>query len=252
MKNKVLLTAVVATTLTCGIATSASAEMITTLYNTGVDASGNPLPDGTLGDPHYTITNISVTSPSYPLGTGTTDTMVRTSVGGYPIGPWIGDDLRSAWIGPANDSQLNGPPAIYTYETTFTVSAFAAPTAMISGGWSTDNNGIEILLNGNVVVNQPTSFTQFSAGFNLFSITSGFQAGLNTLDFIVSNGHYDDNPNTGTGGSDPAWNPTGLRVEMTGTVDAPVPPTVAMSAILFGMIGVVASFRVLRKSTVVT
>lgn len=64
---------------------------IPSLFNTGVDASMTPLPDGTIGDPHYSLVSV----PG-----GTTDILVRTSAGGYPIPPYFGDDSSSAWIGP--------------------------------------------------------------------------------------------------------------------------------------------------------
>jgi hypothetical protein len=92
--------------------TSAGAATITGLYNTGVGSSGTPL-----------------------------------SAGGFPIGPYLGDDAVSAWIGPNNDSQIDGPGGQYEYQTTFTVAGLLS-TASIFGQWSSDNAGIEILLNG--------------------------------------------------------------------------------------------------------
>lgn len=76
------------------------ADVIPSLFNTGVDASMTPLPDGTIGDPHYSL--ISVPD-------GTTDILVRTSAGGYPIPPYFGDNSSSTWIGPDNDQSLSGP-----------------------------------------------------------------------------------------------------------------------------------------------
>lgn len=83
-----------------GITSVARADSIT-IFNTGVDASGSPLPDGTVGDPHYTL----VSEPG-----GTSVLRVRTSTGGYPIVPsvWV-DDALSAWIGPNNDVSVQGP-----------------------------------------------------------------------------------------------------------------------------------------------
>jgi hypothetical protein len=53
------------------------------------------------------------------------------------------------------------------------------------------------------------------SGWSSFTITSGFVAGLNTLDFVVVNT-----------GSSP--NPTGLRVELSGTAQANVVTTTAL------------------------
>ena len=75
-----------------GFALPSQAATITTLYNTGVDSSGNVLADGTSPDPHYTLTSV-------PPGSSNT-TSVITSGGGFPVGPWLGDSATSAWIGP--------------------------------------------------------------------------------------------------------------------------------------------------------
>lgn len=45
-----------------------------------------------------------------------------TSSGGYPIGPYIGDNSLSAWIGPNNDDDLNGRSV-----STFTISLLIWP-----------------------------------------------------------------------------------------------------------------------------
>jgi hypothetical protein len=190
--------------------TGAQAASIT-LFNTGVDASGTPLADGTIGDPHYVLVSV----PG-----GTTDLRVRTSAGGYPIPPYIGDDSSSAWIGPNNNSEVDGPVGSYDYRTTFSLAGLNPATALITGGWSTDNNGLQILINGVDTGNPGTSFSQFSIGFASFSINSGFDPGVNTIDFIVNNG----------GG------PTALRVEMSGTASN-VPELSTWGMMLAGFAG---------------
>ena len=171
-------------------AQQAHATSITTLFNTGVNATGEPLSDGTIGDPHYSL----ITAPP----TSTLDIRVRTSAGGFPIPPWVGDDSVSAWIGPNNDAQVDGPVGSYDYRITFDLSGLDPSTASISGLWATDNEGSDILLNGQSAGNKSVGFTAFTS----FSIPPGslFVSGLNTLDFLVHN----------DGGN------TGLRVEMTG------------------------------------
>lgn len=199
-----------------------------TLFNTGVDGSGAPLADGTIGDPHYTLLSV----PS-----GTTDIRVRTSAGGYPIPPYIGDNALSAWIGPNNDAQVDGPVGSYDYRTTFSLAGLIPSTALITGGWTTDNDGVEILLNGVDTGNPATSFTQFASGFAPFTISGGFVAGLNTLDFIINNG----------GG------PTALRVEMTGTADTatPLPAALPLYATGLGVMGLLR-WRRKRKAALAT
>jgi PEP-CTERM motif len=194
-----------------------------TLFNTGVDALGNALPDGSLLEFHYSLAVV----PG-----GTTNILVRSSLaGGYPIPPYLVGDNKSAWIGPNNSLgpdgplALDGPVGVYDYRTTFDLTGFNPSTAAISGGWSTDNNGLGINLNGVNTANPGTSDTQFSTGLAPFSITGGFKPGLNTLDFFVNNG----------GG------PTALRVEMTGTAAAiPEPETYAMLLVGLGLIGFTA------------
>jgi hypothetical protein len=180
-----------------------------TLFNTGVNATGTPLPDGTIGDPHYSL----ITVPG-----GTTNIRVRTSAGGYPIPPYVGDNSTSAWIGPNNDAQVDGPIGTYDYRITFDLTGLNPSTASISGLWSSDNNGLAILLNGNNTGNPGTSFTQFTS-FTSFSIPLGslFVSGINTLDFLVNNG----------GG------PTGLRVEMTGQASPAGVPDSSSTLTLF-------------------
>ena len=191
---------------------AAIAAPIPTLFDTGVDAAGNPLPNGSL-DTHYTLTTV----PS-----GTAQLAVHTSAGGYPVGPWIGDDSLSAWIGPKNDPQLDGPVGYYDYETTFTLNGFDPATVSITGQWSADNEGINILING-VATGQTTNGgeTAFN-GFTPFTISSGFVPGVNTIDFIVNN----------DGG------PTGLRVEMTGAASLAsiIPEPSSLAAFATGLV----------------
>ena len=204
---------------------SSDAANITSLSNTGVDATGTPLADMTIGDPHYQI----ISAP----GGSTTTIRVRTAASNFPIPPWIGNNPTSAWIGPNNANNLDGPVGDYTYRTTFDLTGFVPSTAQITGQWSADNRGIRILLNGVDTLNPPTPFNIFNTGFEPFSINSGFIPGINILDFVVSN----------TAGS--AINPTGLRVEMVGHAEKIPTP-----ALLPGLIGMgAAAIRKKAKKT---
>jgi hypothetical protein len=226
MKNLSLLLVVV---LALCVERAHGSIQIPTVFNTGVDASGTPLPDGTVGDPHYSLLSV-------PVGS-TTDIRVRTSAGGFPIPPYIGDDPLSAWIGPNNDNSLDGPVGQYDYRTTFDLTGFNPLTADITGGWTSDNDGVQILINGVDSGNPPTSFTQFSTGFAPFTIAAGFVPGINTVDFVLNNG--------GSGG-----NPTALRVEMTGTADpagGAVPEST--SILVWGLLGLtVGGFAYVRSN----
>lgn len=209
------------------------AAPILDLYNTGVNGAGVALPDGTIGDPHYNLVSVPISVPI-----STTDIRVRTEAGGWPIPPYLLDSASSAWIGPNNDPAIDGPVGHYDYQTTFSLAAVGVSTAAISGGWSTDNNGMFIFLNGVNTGNPGTAFDQFSKGYVPFSITTGFVSGQNTLDFWVNNGSNDGTVDGSSGNLD--WNPTALRVEMTGTAPVPEPETYAMLLVGLGLIGFTA------------
>ena len=196
------------------VANPVSAAPITTLYNTGVDSSGNLLADGSLNDPHYTLTSVAA---------GSTQTRIITAAGDFPIGPWLADNAVSRWIGPNNHQDLLSVPGTYVFKTTFDLTGFDFTTASISGKWSTDNEGMDIKLNGVSLgitnLNGPVySFQKFTP----FTIASGFHSGLNTLEFVIDNANNFE-----------PTSPTGLRVELTGTANLTAVP-VPSAALLFG------------------
>lgn len=185
----------------------ALAGPITTLFNTGVDAAGAVVAHNTVGDAHYTLLSVTLGSTSLAVP----QLKAATGAGeGFPIPPWVGDNTTSRWIGP-NAADLNGVlNAVYQYRTTFDLTGADPLTALISGRWASDDSNGYMVLNGNAVGTNSTGF----ASWTNFSINQHFVAGINTLDFFVTN----------SGGG-----PTGLRVEMTGTV--PEPTALALVAI---------------------
>jgi hypothetical protein len=204
----------------------ARAATISTLFNTGVDSTHTVLPDGTIGDPHYTLTSV----PG-----GTTDIRIRSTAGGYPYPPtgpyFVGDQTKSLWIGPNNAPTLNSPVGEYTYQTTFDLSAYNYLTASISGLWSTDNQGLHIYLNGIDILAAPTSAQQYKLGFAAFNLpTADLLPHLNTLQFVVRN--MQGNPHS--------LNPEALRVELTGTADLTIPEPASLAVFgTFGALGLV-------------
>lgn len=202
---------------------TANGAVITTLYNTGVDNSGNVLANN-VPDGHYQVT-------ASPLGAFIPRT--ATAAGeGFPIPPWLGDSTVSRWIGP-NTTDLVAGDGLFTYRTTFDLTGFIPGTASISGRWSTDDPGVNIFINGVATGQTSIDFTQWSA----FTITSGFVNGINTIDFVVNN---QNNPAVSDTG------PTGLRVEMTGTGNLLVPEPASMSIWAAGM-GLVVGGGALRR-----
>jgi hypothetical protein len=143
--------------------------------------------------------------------------VVATSAGGFPIGPWIGDNTNSAWITPAADT--NGPEGNYNYQMTFDLTGMNPATTHIVGRWAVDNQGVDILLNGvsTGIVNN-TGFADWS-DFTLSALNGQtFLPGLNTLTFVAFNG--------------PGAGPTGLRFEFLSAtaVAVPEPGTLGLAA----------------------
>ncbi len=201
---------------------SAKAATITSLYNTGVDNSGTVLANGTVGDPHYLLASVPSASP--------TAIRVLTSANGYPIGPWLGDNTTSRWIAPNSDSQVNGPVGNYTYRTTFDLTGFTPSTAQITGLWSSDDGGVDIVLNSTHLGSFAN--TGSSGIFTSFTISSGFQSGINTLDFVINN----------------SFGPTGLRTELSGTANLGSSTSVPEPFTVIGtLIGGTAALRMRKK-----
>ncbi len=178
-----------------GSATSAVARLtvrvpLTNLFNTGVDATGAPLAAAAV-DPHYTlVVNPDSASP---------DSLVMND--GFPIapaGPYIANNSVSKWVGPRADvsSAASGD---YTYRVTVDLTGRDPSDVRLEGNWTSDNTGLNILVNGvSTGISQGGNF----GIWNPFTLSSGFVSGVNTIDFRINN--------AGAGY-------TGLRVEFTKT-----------------------------------
>lgn len=227
MMHTKFLTAAFAVAATLSFAGPSQAITISNLavFNTGVDASGNPLPGGAI-DPHYTL----IQSPDVTYDGP--EAFVTNS--GFPIGPWTANSSVSKWISPRADAGNNNATGQYTYRTTVDLTGFDPATAVIVGRWMSDNNGLDILVNGNGT-GHTTLFESFRLGYADFTLDDYFVSGINTIDFVVFNGTA-------------ALNPTGLRVEMTGSaLPIPEPGTWAMVAIGLGLVGLGTSRRRSRR-----
>jgi hypothetical protein len=195
---KLVLYATLLSFLAAGIS---SAAIISPLYNTGVDNSGNALVGAGVVDTHYSL----IVQP----GSSTAVTVDHLNWPIAPNGPWVINNPLSRWIGPDQTSQ--GPAGNYTYRTTFNVPANAIlSTVNVSGLWGTDDPSIDIYINGNSTGNVSAGFTTLVP----FSVTNNFVFGLNTLDFALTN----------------AGGPTGLRVDrIVGTYQIPEPASLALA-----------------------
>ncbi|MGD0276024.1 MAG: VPLPA-CTERM sorting domain-containing protein [Syntrophales bacterium] len=196
------------------------------LYNTGVDNSNTLLSAGAI-DPHYTL--IQSADPSFP---GPAAYVVDDAFAAFA---WSYTGINangpySKWLSPNPDNSLAW--GSYIYQTTFNLTGLNPSSALITGQWSTDNEGYDILLNGHstgntIMIGDSHAFCDFHP----FTISSGFVSGLNTLDFIVHN----------DGG------PSGIRVEMSGTANAatvPIPGAVwLLGSGLIGLVGIRRRFK---------
>jgi hypothetical protein len=162
------------------------------LFNTGQNESGGLLPGGS-PDLHYQL----VVNPD-----STTRQPVVISSNSSVWTAWLSNSATSQWIGPKSDGTGYGGANPYDYQLKFNLDC--TNNVIITGRWAADNSG-KILLNTHPIADPggtlyDSAWTNFST-WHSFTITSGFVAGENTLDFWVTN----------SGGY------TGLRVELSGT-----------------------------------
>lgn len=147
-------------------------------FNTvaGVDQCYTVRSDGSWGSA-YVVTS------SYPF------------IGGGGESLWLANSSSSKWIGPRINYSggVSDADGNYYFRTTFVLPNNAdLDEAQISGFWSSDNTGVDILLNGVSTGNQIAFGTYPNLSFQAlhsFSIigSAGFVTGLNTLDFVVNN-----------------------------------------------------------------
>ena len=163
-----------------------------TVFATGLDNAGSPLADGSV-DPHYQL--VASADPSNP---GPNSYVVLHNPG--PFGAWTRDSNTSKWISYKADQETIIAIGFFDYQTTIDLSGFDPSTAQLTGQYSADNELSDVLLNGHDTGIHGSGSGEF-VSFTPFTISSGFQPGINTLVFHTHN----------DGG------PTGFRIEMTGT-----------------------------------
>jgi hypothetical protein len=193
------------------------------IYGTGQADNGTLLADGAT-EAHYQL----LSAPE------TTDTAAPyvTMQNSFPFTPgyWVGDGPNSKWISPhANENDQGGgfSDALgdYTYRTTFDLSGYDPSTAVLIGQVSGDNT-LKVLLNGQDTGYTSTNTTQYTS-LHPLTITSGFVAGPNILDFVVTNTSPDLPPPD-------QRNPTGLRVEFSTATANPAPAAGNLSYSVLG------------------
>ncbi len=172
-------------------------RVIPGIFGTGVAADGTLAPGGSV-DPHYTVT---LSADEFFPGP---DAIVLNDA--WPIGVWLPHGPKSKWISVQESQATGNLPGAYTFRTTFDLTGYDPAKVRLEGAWGIDNDGLDIVLNGN-----STGLT--AAGFGglvPFTITGGFVAGVNTLDFLISN-------------AGEAVNPMGLRVDLRGLLSIAAP-----------------------------
>ena len=132
-----------------------------------------------------------------------------------PFPSWLPNTTSSSWLIPGADQNTNYSPtgnSTFTWTLNFDLTGYDASSASFSGHWAADNNGV-LLLNG--VAISTISGQRGYAEWTSFSASSGFLAGNNTLQFIV------------TDTVDAQYNFTGVRAEfLSSNVNAAIAPAV--------------------------
>jgi hypothetical protein len=211
MKKSLLLIA-----LSVLVLMSSAGAATITVFNTGAGIAPGAV------DPNYTLT----TSADATNGPG------PAVYAGNPIpSPWLADNATSQWDTPNPNGNANLAVGTYVYTQTFTLAP-GFGTAMLSGQWATDNEAT-MMLNGNLVSTTPSTAASFQT-FTPFSTSTGFVTGTNTLTFSVNNS-----------GASP--NPSGLRVEISGSTNA-VPEPTSLACVGAGLIALGGIARRLRAS----
>jgi hypothetical protein len=175
------------------------------VQSTGLAPVGN-------ADPNYTLV-------SAPAGASSTVATVSTANGN-----WYQPTGVPQWIDPSGSGDGAEPFGIFVYTTTFTIGAGEDPsTAILNLNFAADDL-VGILLNGNSVFGPGGSFSSLTA----LTVNSGFQIGVNTLEFDVDN----------SGGG-----PTGLYVEASGSVTPVVPEPSSIALLGTGLLSVAGVAR---------
>jgi len=157
------LTGVLALVLVGGMSSTAFADPIPSLFGTGLDGAGVALPLGS-ADPHYDV-----------VENGNADAIVMNP----PHPNYAPNDANSQWVWQQADGQPTN--VIRTFSTTFDLTGLDPSTAQIDMLTGVDNALLDIKLNG---VSKGTPGGSFAA-LTPSSINSGFQPGVNTLEFVV-------------------------------------------------------------------
>jgi hypothetical protein len=151
------------------------------LFKTSFDDAGNMTAAGSV-DPHYTLASSATADVMGPDTTNCT---------GFTDGNYNADDANSSWIsayGRISAGTSVTARGVYTYRTHFLIDGTQLSSAVISNS-ILSAGPVSIWLNGNftgVANSSPAAPGPYRNAFS-YALTNGFVAGLNTLDFVVTN-----------------------------------------------------------------
>jgi hypothetical protein len=200
---------------TSSIATLVVLDNVPGVFGTGVGITGVPLPAGAI-DPHYTL----LVNPD------DTESSVARVQGNIP-GPWLANSGTSKWIGPRTDSAGSAAmlandgegAGTYVYRTQWDLTGFDLSTVQITGGWTSDNVGLALRVNGTATgITNTGNFGSLNTFVINITNAPTLTAGVNTIDFVVNN-------------ADPVAGFTGLRVNISsaiGLIPPNTPPHIAV------------------------
>ena len=118
----------------------------------------------------------------------------------FPFGKyWLPPSQGSNWLSPnlpafTQKNAPSGTTGLYqNYYVRFFLTPHEANTAYIAGlngetaRWTSDNNGLRIVLNNHIVWNGNTRPQAYRKWHAVKPIATGFQVGWNTLEFVIRN-----------------------------------------------------------------
>ena len=195
---------------------AAMAASITGLVNTGAGLSADQQ------DTNYAFAVVAGSATSAGFGYVASDA-------GYPFPNWLADSSTSHWLTPTTNQgqsyDVGSASGTYTWTLSFDLTGYDASTASFGGRWASDNNS-SVYLNGTLLASTPNTEASFAGWTDMGTVSSGFVSGVNTLQFIVTNV------------AKPPLNPTGLRVEFSGSTVSAVPEPQSYALLLAGLTGV--------------